>query len=575
MTEKPKLIIPSSVPVRDYRQPEKNLPQTRGDRERVRRSCRKFVLNNSVVPPVPAMEIRVHAKTILDDLEMSHDYVEFTGIILNNELWREQMAAIPYERRLLLLSKCMRIEEQCPAPFDEFGLLCKNCGLCSIQDIQEEAEKLGYAVLVAEGSTLVMKIIETGQIEAIVGVSCISVLEKAFPYMEAAAIPGMAIPLLQSDCKDTTVDEDWIWEAIHLNASDKTRRLDLETIRERIAEVFTIEGLNTLLGTSSGPVAEYGRQSLAQAGKRWRPFLTIATAVALNPELADLSEYPKDLLKLAVAVECFHKASLIHDDIEDEDDSRYGEPTLHKKIGMPAAINVGDWLVGEGYRIIASTDVEPLVKAQMVMLAAEGHTTLAAGQGQELEWRRNPGPIPQKEILALFRDKTAPAFDVAIRMGGYYGSADDKTLLVMERFSENLGIAYQVNDDMDDFSESTEGSDIRRDRPSLVLSIAYKDAKAQHKEMIDKWWSNDKSINAQDVQWVVLKGNAETRMIQLKESYKQAAINSLSELEDASIKGLLRRVVTKIFNDVEIKGWCREFEITDASGDGAVETSSK
>ena len=64
-------------------------------------------------------------------------------------MWRDALAGIPYERRLLLMPKCLRVESKCPAPFDEFGLLCKKCGLCSIQDLQEEAERLGYAVLVA------------------------------------------------------------------------------------------------------------------------------------------------------------------------------------------------------------------------------------------------------------------------------------------------------------------------------------------------------------------------------------------------------------------------------------------
>src|SRR4028119_1799652 len=71
------------------------------------------------------------------------------------------LAGIPYERRLRLMPKCLRVEAKCPAPFDEFGLLCKKCGLCSIQDLQEEAERLGYAVLVAEGSALVMAILQT------------------------------------------------------------------------------------------------------------------------------------------------------------------------------------------------------------------------------------------------------------------------------------------------------------------------------------------------------------------------------------------------------------------------------
>src|SRR5207244_11368142 len=87
-------------------------------------------------------------------------YRDYVAVLLNNEAWRETLSGIPYERRLLLLPKCLRVEAKCPAPFDEYGLLCKRCGLCSIQDLQEEAERLGYAVLVAEGSATGMAIIQ-------------------------------------------------------------------------------------------------------------------------------------------------------------------------------------------------------------------------------------------------------------------------------------------------------------------------------------------------------------------------------------------------------------------------------
>src|SRR5205823_3667956 len=180
------------------------------------------------------------------------------------------------ERRLLLLPKCLRVESKCPAPFDEFGLLCKQCGLCSIQDLQSEAERLGYAVLVAEGSAIVMSLIQTGKIEAIVGVSCLSVLERAFPYMEAAAVPGVAVPLLQDDCIDTTVDLDWVWDYIHLTSDDKTRRLDLGALREQVDGWFNLEALEEIMGLAEGRTEQIGRDWLCRAGKRWRPFLTVA-----------------------------------------------------------------------------------------------------------------------------------------------------------------------------------------------------------------------------------------------------------------------------------------------------------
>ena len=202
--------------------------------------------------------------------------IDYVGVILGNEVWREHLAAVPYDKRLLLLPKCLRVEDRCPAPFDEFGLLCKQCGLCTIQDLQEEAEKLGYAVLVAEGSALVMALIQTGKIEAIVGVSCLSVLERAFPYMEAAAIPGVAIPLLQDDCKDTGVDVEWVWDFIHATSDDRTRRLDLDALRRDVESWFAPEALDAVFGgPPAGETETLARAELTRAGKRWRPFLSV------------------------------------------------------------------------------------------------------------------------------------------------------------------------------------------------------------------------------------------------------------------------------------------------------------
>src|SRR5579883_1486479 len=242
------LTIPRPVPVQRFRQPKKNIPQTLLERTRVLQAVRRYVAEHNPVPPLPDDQLKEHAAQLLRELKCDAVYRDYIGVLLNNEMWREPLARVPFERRLLLLPKCLRVESKCPAPFDEFGLLCKQCGLCSIQDLTSEAEKLGYAVLVAEGSAIVMSLIQTGKIEAIVGVSCLSVLERAFPYMEAAAIPGVAIPLLQDDCIDTNVDLDWVWEYIHLHDSDSSRRLNLSALREEVDSWFTSESLEQLLG---------------------------------------------------------------------------------------------------------------------------------------------------------------------------------------------------------------------------------------------------------------------------------------------------------------------------------------
>src|SRR5438094_2605112 len=236
------------VPNLPQRPPQANIPQTLGDREYLRSVVVRYVeeRSKSLVPPLVLDELRKHAEAVVTLAGVDSVYVDYTGVLISNEVWTEQLATVPFERRLLLLPKCLRVEDKCPAPFDEFGLLGKQCGLCTIQDLQEEAERLGYAVLVAEGSALVMALIQSGKIDAIVGVSCLSVLERAFPYMEAAAIPGVAIPLLQDDCKDTGVDIDWVWNVVHLTSDDRTRRLDLDALREEVDSWFTSDALDRL-----------------------------------------------------------------------------------------------------------------------------------------------------------------------------------------------------------------------------------------------------------------------------------------------------------------------------------------
>ncbi len=556
------LTIPRPVPVQRVRKPKKNIPQTLQERTSLLHSVRAYVERERPVPPLPNAQLQEHADKLVAELGIDPIYRDYTGVLINNELWRESLAAVPYERRLLLIPKCLRIESKCPAPFDEFGLLCKQCGLCSIQDLQNEAERLGYAVLVAEGSAIVMSLIQTGKIEAIVGVSCLSVLERAFPYMEAAAIPGVAVPLLQDDCIDTTVDLDWVWDYIHLTSDDRSRRMDLGNLREEVDFWFTPLSLDSILGAAQGETEAIAREWLQRAGKRWRPFLTVATHQALSEEPG--GTVPAALKKLAVAVECFHKASLIHDDIEDEDAQRYGESTLHEEYGVAVALNVGDLLIGEGYRLLAESGYGAEQKALMVQVAAQGQRELCRGQGAELVWARKPRPLMAVEVLEIFEKKTAPAFAVALKIGALAAGleAHEELAPALESYSKALGIAYQIRDDLEDFTAGGAGApdDLAAMRPGVVLAAGWERAQGQTKAVLDSRWRRETGHSADAARMACVEAGALERCQDLLERYKEEAIRALGELENASLKGLLRRVIGKIFNDTEIKGWCKEFD---------------
>jgi len=560
----PTVTIPKSVPLTTsrIRPPKKNIPQTKTERDALLVYIREYVERENPVPPMPLDELEVHARKILEATGFSDLYLHYTAVCLSNEMWRETMASIPFERRLLLMPKCLRVEDKCPAPFDEFGLLCKQCGLCTIQDFQNEAERLGYAVLVAEGSAVVMSLIQTGKIEAIVGISCLPVLERTFPYVEAAAIPSIAVPLLQDDCINTTVDNDWVWEYIHLTSEDKTRRLNLNALHDDVRDWFSRDEIDKVMGSVEGHAEEVARDWLARDGKRWRPFLTVSAYQALREDRGE--PIPEDIKKIALAVECFHKASLIHDDIEDEDHERYGQQCLHTEHGVAVALNAGDLLIGEGYRLIGDcTTISAEQKAEMLLVASEGQRELCRGQGAELAWAQKPEALKTAQVLEIFRQKTAPAFGVALKMGASYADKLDDTREALDAYSEALGIAYQIKDDLDDMNEDSGDNKLERIRPSVVLSKGRELAKGDDRELLNGLWANslDHPPTVDAVRDIIDRSGALDKCLLLLETYKETAVQSLQDVDNANLKGLLRRTMGKIFNDLEIKGWCRENEI--------------
>jgi len=271
------------------------------------------------------------------------------------------------------------------------------------------------------------------------------------------------------------------------------------------------------MGRPIGQTEGIAHEWLSRSGKRWRPFLSVATFHALRG--GNGVPLPEDLKKIAAAVECFHKASLIHDDIEDNDAERYGVETLHSQYGVPVALNAGDLLIGEGYRLIATSGLSSDQKASMLRFAAEGQRQLCRGQGVELCWMRTPGPLTEPQVLDIFRCKTAPAFEVALHLGALAAGCEEHASLtsILTAYSEALGIAYQIRDDLED-----DGDDAAALRPSLLP--------------------------------VVSRERAGT----LLETYKNEAVRSLANIDNPNMKGLLRRIIGKIFNETEFNAWCRE-----------------
>jgi len=518
------------------------VPQEPETRRALMTLARTAIRALGLIPPLPLTTLRRHATAIMAEQQIDPAFEDFFTVILGNAAWEPVVGALPMERRLLLLPHCMRNRAVCPAQMDAFGLLCESCGACPTGRLQDQAEAMGYVVLVAEGTTMVTKLLQAGKIDAVIGVGCLSALERSFPHLSAAAIPGLAIPLTQDGCENTQIDEDWVMDLLSVTAESADESvLDINALRTEVQSWFSANALDNALNCHNTFTESLTTGAMMNGGKRWRPFLTAAVSRTLNP-VADEA----GLRTLAMAVECFHKASLIHDDIEDHDARRYDKPTLHATHGVPLAINAGDLLVGDGYRLIAATGAAPDRLGRMLQKAAEGHRDLCIGQGEELKATDHGDILPVDEVIEIFRRKTAPAFSVALVLGALYAGADQATCNMLESYSTYLGIAYQVRDDIEDFMEEDGQSDLLEMRPSLLLALAMACDNNMAKQLLVKARTDCGAINAAVLRQAVKHMGLESRAWDLVDYYRSRALEALDPMTHQSLKRLLFQILYKI-----------------------------
>jgi len=133
---------------------------------------RQYAQHEALVPPLMREELIQHAHCIARKLTAPVTEIPYIALFLNNAIWADVIASIPFERRLLLLPQCLSKRVACTATRDNLGLLCAQCGACAIGHLQAEADRLGYVTLVAEGTTVVSKLLTSGKVDAVIGIGC-------------------------------------------------------------------------------------------------------------------------------------------------------------------------------------------------------------------------------------------------------------------------------------------------------------------------------------------------------------------------------------------------------------------
>ena len=519
-----------------------SLPQTPEKLKQIRDLIRDYAAETDLIPPLQAEEVIFHSGELIKKHSELFLYQKLLAVMINNHAWRDIVSGIPFNRRILLLPKCIAHSTECPAQFDELGLLCEQCGKCDIADIITQAEELGYHTLVSEGTTTVTALLASGKVECVIGVGCLHSFERSFPLAIKEAVPSIAIPLYNNDCKDSKVDKIWLNEILPVrNESNWKGWINLDALSTEVNAWFEEEQLKTIVECDDEST-QISMNWLAQGGKRWRPLIMVAVYRALKGTEESIDEC---IQKLAVSIECFHKASLVHDDIVDDDDERYDQPTLHKQYDTSIAINTGDLILGYGYQLIAESGAKHMRK--LLRVASHGHRDLAIGQGEELLWRRNKKLLSIDEIIKIFSLKTSPAFEVALQFGGIISDAGEEVMKVLTAYSSALGIAYQIKDDLEDFDPENTNNVFNTLQPSLVTAILN-----WHQPVkMEVWYMNIQ--NGDESSKKEIWQQPETRKAikeaeQMLDEYKFRALNGIKDLKSPALKILLTRLLNKILN---------------------------
>lgn len=462
----------------------KQIPPTRDMRGIIRRECWSAAANLNRSAGLSQAILDAAARQILKKLDLPVDYLGWTMVVLASEFWRDQVAAVPHGRRLLLLP-----------PGDGTRVDA------AFAPLRDEATRLGLTIATTESSSAIMQLLLGGEIDAIVGVANLDLLEKSLDKILLVGIPALAVPVLSDDGTAPMFDADWVQDMLHLGPAGAAPAITpYRSLMQAARNLFAPAELARLLPRDrSGPsLAEVNgagasgldplaatetiaHDFLCLGGKYARPFITLAAYDAMTRgDKNNGAVLPDAVRRVAISIETFHKASLVHDDIEDADDYRYGRPALHNAHGLPTAINVGDYMIGLGYRLVSreAAALGPAVVGDILQILSDAHVRLSEGQGAELLWRdARDKQLTVADALAIYALKTSPAFEAALLSGLRCAGTFEPLVEPLQRFCQHLGVAFQILNDLKDWQGDQDnklraGLDTLGGRPTVLWALA-------------------------------------------------------------------------------------------------------
>lgn len=293
------------------------------------------------------------------------------------------------------------------------------------------------------------------------------------------------------------------------------------------------------------------RYIMEAGGKRIRPVLTMIAAGALGAD-------PKDAMDCGVAIEILHNFTLAHDDIMDKSPMRRNRPTVHVKWNEPAAILTGDMMIGWAYKLLPKPKEHDRAGE---IFEAFNHALIEVceGQGYDMEFneRRN---VTMNDYLLMIEKKTSRLLETCAVMGAHIANGTPEQVEAMRLFGLNLGLAFQIQDDMLDMTAEqiklgkTIGQDILEGKKTyLILKAKETATETKDIDLLERFYSNN-GLSAQSVpqfkEMFIRLGVFDNAQNQI-DLYLEEAVNQLADIPwspwSEALTGLVNKLNKRVF----------------------------
>ena len=324
----------------------------------------------------------------------------------------------------------------------------------------------------------------------------------------------------------------------------REQKVSLEEIRSIVSEEWSLldQEIEKQLSSDIQLINNISQYIVNSGGKRIRPLIVLLSARACGA--SDLDR----IVKAAAMIEFIHTATLLHDDVVDNSDSRRGIKTAHQSFGNESTILVGDFLYSRAFQIMVQINHMGIMEVM-----SDATNTIAEGEVLQLINSGNP-KINKEQYLEVIYRKTGKLFEAAMVVGGLLSNQSQTVVTTLQLFGKELGMAYQIVDDVLDYSSSFEimgkdvGDDLAEGKVTLPMIYTLERAMPDMQEMIGQAILNKDSKNADKIIGSIQSTGSIASSVNDAKEKTEFALHSIQSLDNSKYKTALTNLAEIILH---------------------------